>query len=135
MKKPILGEVAKLSDLFTDFKYCRHVFNRTRGSHFDHPCDYRFLAPGVPLAWRRDGSQEWVLHTKPVDGLLEKVQAYCCDRALASFEIIPWPNQGKALVLARDRAHIAAPWVAFIPLSEVPTAEFLLSLPLGDDHA
>lgn len=126
-RTPLLGDVPLLSDLFDDLRYCRNVIVKGHGSHTIHPQCHYFLNPGNGLAWR---DHKWVLYAKPKYHVVAAARKYCVANGLSSFEIVRWTD--KALVLGRDTHQIGTPWIAFIPLSEIPSPEFLKSLPLID---
>lgn len=143
MRKSILGEIEKLSDLITDLQFCRQVVTPKQGSRTLHPDGFLFVsAPGCIRNGKGPGSQPftivpttWFLFGKPTDQAKATASGGCIGGALRSMELIPWPHEKKVLVLGRDDSGIGAPWLAFIPESELPSAEFLNSLPLEGEKS
>jgi len=125
-KEVVLGEVENLSRLITDLRFCKSVVTPGRGSHPLKPDGHLFVSS--PGCTQFQGSACWQLYGKPTAEFRKAAEPFCF-QGLASIEIIPWQHAGKALVLAHDGAFIASPWIAFIPLSEIPDTQQLL---IGD---
>lgn len=58
------------------------------------------------------------LYGKPTAEVLKAARCNCTNGSIGSFRVIPW--QDKALVLAVDSHMIGQPWLAFVPLDQVP---------------
>jgi len=133
MRKTLLGDVEKLSSLITDLRYCRSVVTENKGAYSIKPDGHLFVSVpgGVRTAPRTENfhriTATWFLYGKPTPECANAAKTQCVGERLNSIKIIPWPAEGKALVLGRDSSGIGTPWIAFVPLSEVPDpSSFLL---------
>jgi len=118
-----LGDIAGLDLLVTDLAYFKTVVTPGRGSRTLFPPGFVFVnIPGD--SFRHHKGSSYALFGKPTALLLETVEPRCCNGHAGSVEVLPWAKDGKALVVARDTVHIAAPWIAFIPIDKIPSIEF-----------
>lgn len=129
-RHPHLGTIQKLSTLVTDLRFCRQIVTPRCGSYCAHPPGSMFVS--LPGCFRGERGQNWVLHGTPTELFRNAAAHYLVGNGLTSIEIIPWPHTGEALVIGRDGAHIGTAWVAFIPMSEVPTRTQLDAMPLEE---
>lgn len=114
MKTPLLGN-ANLSDIFEDFGFYPWKATPGHGSRTLAPTGYYFISTPGCIRPKHN------LFGKPTAKALEAAQNNATDGSVGSFGIIPWAD--KALVIAIDRHHIAQPWIAFIPLDQIPDTE------------
>lgn len=117
LHRAVLG-VCNLSDLFDDIKMFRYVVTPKRGSYIDKPAGYCFVA-SVNSVPQIDG-KGWALCGLPKDKVRNTASYYMCEGPVRSFKIIPWKDQGVALVTCTDKTLIPSTWLAFIPLDQVP---------------
>lgn len=117
LHRAVLG-IVNLTDLFDDIKLFRYVVTPKRGSYIDKPASYCFVA-SINSVPQIDG-KGWALCGLPKDTVRDSANRYMCDGEVRSFEIIPWKDQGVALVTCTDKTLIPSTWLAFIPLDQVP---------------
>jgi len=123
---PIFGSVATLAEMFTDLMMCPMVVTKGYGSRVAKPSGMFFLSTPNGIIYRERMS--WFVQARVSQHVLDAVLPRCCSGGVGSFEIIPWKD--KALVCARDGVGIASPWLAFIPLDQVPLREQVEALPM-----
>ncbi len=111
MKTPMLGN-ADLSDLFDDFGFYPYVVTKGHGSRTLAPFGYYFISTPGCIRPKHN------LYGKPTAEVLKAARCNCTNGSIGSFRVIPW--QDKALVLAVDSHMIGQPWLAFVPLDQVP---------------
>lgn len=127
LKKTYFGVIASLSELFTDFIYAVEYRPAVGGTAYDAPDGYYFMAskhPGI-ATWAEGVCQRRVkpLYAKPSAAVYKAMMYRCMEGRIGSFEIIPWPHCGHALVVGRDSTGIANVWLAFIPLDALPVID------------
>jgi hypothetical protein len=135
IKKSLFGIVPDLSALFSEFAFVgmsheyrqntpqsRREIHRT---YHNFPQRFFYLAarncPTIDQTFATFVSKGFALCAEPLAAVRKAAENRCCEGRLASFEIIPWPHTGHALVLAHDAVMIANPWLAFVPLDALPT--------------
>jgi hypothetical protein len=128
--KTLLGIVTSWTDLFIEHRYAK---TDRSGSPWvtHHPGTFNFLSSkadqvrmfGKPHEWlalyvKANPKIEPVIDarmTPPINQPMRQIR-----NNIQSYEIIPWPAYGHALITANDWNSIAHLWVCFIPLDAVP---------------
>ncbi len=116
--------LVRLDEIATGFRYVKSFSNKTHGSYLDKRpeeifCVFEDLGPP---SWKLQENKALVCTPmcrlpeflppirNPVGGSM---------RPPGSLRFIPWPQYGKALVLATDPSCIADVWLAFVPLTDL----------------
>jgi len=122
---PILGDIENISELFSDFILCLSIITKGAGSRTLHPNGYYFIGglrgkeeEECAKSYYYIDRKTYFLYCKTTEKTLMAANPYCVNGQVGSFEIVRWVD--KALVLAVDREYIARPWIAFIPLNQIP---------------
>lgn len=114
--KTTLGDV-RFADLFTDLILAPQVVTPDRGSYCLAPQGHLFLSMPRGITTRKLKDGFYLRHTtlfvyaKPTREALDAAEMRCVNDRVGSFEIVPWPHAGKALVVAHDRSGIGAPYL------------------------
>lgn len=124
LAKARFGIAASLDDLFDGFIYCRQETAKYQGTWTVHPDGWYFFS-GIDASdrivtfppGRHPGP---CLYTKPKEHVKQAVLDRAMEGKMGSFEVIPWPEHGYALVHATDSTMIPSIWLAFVPLDSLP---------------
>lgn len=120
-------EIVPISELFEEFRYFKMVPSPLGGTRMPVEPGFIFLSTlscDVSAIKGNSVPYSWFLHVKPSQKLLDAGLGGMVALPIGSFEIIPWREQDKALVIARSSICGEA-WLCFIPLADVPTQGFV----------
>ncbi len=120
VKKCAFGIVPTLTELFTEFAYCKapapHRNSDPAGMYFFSGRDC-----GVEsfIAAESRGGHGPHLLARPVEKVQQAMWPRCLEGKIGSFELIKWELNGHALLMGTDSTMIAQVWLALIPLEGV----------------